>query len=420
MNTQTLANTVSTAVGEHLSGAPLTLRDTEIMSPSILRSEIDERITKIRPASTPIDQISRLAGSRHSGSMKVEYYSVDTKPSVCEVNNSHSPCQISTTGTFSVEVDKPNIFSVSDTVLFPNNKNVTDPFVGDILVGYVTNIVGNSLVLRPTQIPDHDILTIPEFNYGDKVVRMGRAACELDVQTPQYAAVPKKEYNFCQIFKAQIEESLYQRLSDKEVGWSFSDQEEVAIIDMRLGMEKSFLFGNRTRLQISPDSNDEVFLTGGIWHQAGQEFSYTPGNLDNNGMISLMRKAFTQGAGSTRKIMVAGSGLIEDLSKCDYPRTVSSGDTETIWGVNFNKIVSKFGTIYVAHSEIFDLCDMPECGMVIDPEYLTKYSHQPFTADRISFRKQGVRNTEAIVLTEASCLILRYPDAHLRITPKTV
>ena len=385
MNTQTLANTVSTAVGEHLSGAPLTLRDTEIMSPSILRSEIDERITKIRPASTPIDQISRLAGSRHSGSMKVEYYSVDTKPSVCEVNNSHSPCQISTTGTFSVEVDKPNIFSVSDTVLFPNNKNVTDPFVGDILVGYVTNIVGNSLVLRPTQIPDNDILTIPEFNYGDKVVRMGRAACELDVQTPQYAAVPKKEYNFCQIFKAQIEESLYQRLSDKEVGWSFSDQEEVAIIDMRLGMEKSFLFGNRTRLQ-----------------------------------ISLMRKAFTQGAGSTRKIMVAGSGLIEDLSKFDYTRTVSSGDTETIWGVNFNKIVSKFGTIYVAHSEIFDLCDMPECGMVIDPEYLTKYSHQPFTADRISFRKQGVRNTEAIVLTEASCLILRYPDAHLRITPKTV
>lgn len=189
---------------------------------------------------------------------------------------------------------------------------------------------------------------------------------------------------------------------------------------MRLGMEKSFLFGNRTRLQISPDSNDEVFLTGGIWHQAGQEFSYTPGNLDNNGMISLMRKAFTQGAGSTRKIMVAGSGLIEDLSKFDYSRTVSSGDTETIWGVNFNKIVSKFGTIYVAHSEIFDLCGMPECGMVIDPEYLTKYSHQPFTADRISFRKQGVRNTEAIVLTEASCLILRYPDAHLRITPKTV
>ena len=126
-------------------------------------------------------------------------------------------------------------------------------------------------------------------------------------------------------------------------------------------------------------------------------------------MISLMRKAFTQGAGSTRKIMVAGSGLIEDLSKFDYTRTVSSGDTETIWGVNFNKIVSKFGTIYVA-----------QCPMAIDPEYLTKYSHQPFTADRISFRKQGVRNTEAIVLTEASCLILRYPDAHLRITPKTV
>lgn len=58
---------------------------------------------------------------------------------------------------------------------------------------------------------------------------------------------------------------------------------------------------------------------------------------------------------------------------------------------------------------------MSGCGMVIDPEYITKYSHIPFTADRISFHKQGVRNTEAVVLTEASCLVLRYPGAHMRI-----
>ncbi|MDE6359484.1 MAG: hypothetical protein K2L29_07825, partial [Duncaniella sp.] len=57
----------------------------------------------------------------------------------------------------------------------------------------------------------------------------------------------------------------------------------------------------------------------------------------------------------------------------------------------------------------------PVGGRVIDPEYITKYYHVPFQAERISFRRQGVRNTEAVVLTESSCLVLRYPESHMRI-----
>jgi hypothetical protein len=30
-------------------------------------------------------------------------------------------------------------------------------------------------------------------------------------------------------------------------------------------------------------------------------------------------------------------------------------------------------------------------------------------------RSSGQRNTEAVVLTEVSCLVLRYPDAHVRV-----
>jgi len=67
---------------------------------------------------------------------------------------------------------------------------------------------------------------------------------------------------------------------------------------------------------------------------------------------------------------------------------------------------------------VFDLCGMEDYGMIVDPEYITKYSHVPFSAERISFHKQGVRNTEAVVLTEASCLVLRYPNAHMRIVPQ--
>ena len=66
--------------GKAVESEPLTLDLATQASPELLRNEIDERIVKIRPMATPIDQISRQAGARACGSMVVDYYSVDTKP----------------------------------------------------------------------------------------------------------------------------------------------------------------------------------------------------------------------------------------------------------------------------------------------------------------------------------------------------
>jgi hypothetical protein len=76
---------------------------------------------------------------------------------------------------------------------------------------------------------------------------------------------------------------------------------------------------------------------------------------------------------------------------------------------------SKFGTLYVIHSEVLDACGHAADGLIIDPEFLTKYVHVPFGATTLDLRSSGQRNTEAVVLTEVSCLVLRYPDAHVRV-----
>ena len=53
-----------TAGGKHVVDGPLTTSLSNEGSPELLRNEIDERIVKIRPMSTPIDQLSRYAGAR--------------------------------------------------------------------------------------------------------------------------------------------------------------------------------------------------------------------------------------------------------------------------------------------------------------------------------------------------------------------
>ncbi len=227
--------------------------------------------------------------------------------------------------------------------------------------------------------------------------------------------MPRKARNNCQIFKMQVEQSTLAKIADKEVGWSFSDQEEAAIIDMRLGMEKNFLFGQCAKFY-DPQKNEDVYLTGGIWNQAQRSVELLLDSINEGDIIELCSAAFTGNNGSKRKILIAGTKLMEALAKVQYSKVVSAGETRVKWGIEFKELVSNFGTLYVLHSEVFDQCGHSGDGFILDPNYLTKYVHVPFQAEKLDLRASGQRNTDAVVLTEASCLVLRYPNAHIRVT----
>ena len=402
----------------HISGKPVTLKSVEENAPGLLRNAIDERIVKIRPMSTPIDQLSRCAGSRHAGSMTVEYYSVDTKATQTAIRVRHD----GGLGTpysddllmHEIRTEDDSIFDASETILVPDIKNPAgDPLVLYCLGRSTTN---NAVRVAPVNCvdPESGLSIMPGLPKGTVLVRMGRAASELDVQTAQFAALPRKATNNCQIFKMQIERSTLVKIADKEVGWSFSDQEEAAIIDMRLGMEKSFLFGSAARM-FDPARNEYLYLTGGIWNQTDRKFELDVNKLTEERLIELCSAAFTGNNGSKRKIMVAGTGLLEAMTKLNVSRIVRGAETRVKWGIEFKELVSNFGTLYVLHSEIFDQCGHRNDGFIIDPNYMTKYVHVPFRAEQLDLRRSGQRNTDAVVLTEASCLVLRYPKAHLKV-----
>ena len=213
----------------------------------------------------------------------------------------------------------------------------------------------------------------------------------------------------------QVEQSTLQRLANKEVGWTMSDQEEAAVYDMRLGMEKSFLFGAARKVWDN-SKKEYIYFTGGIWKQAGKEYYIeTTNGITAEGIVDLMREAFTGNAGSKRKILIGGSGLVSSISKLDYNRVVTAGQHVSKWGIDFTELRSKFGCLYLLLSEVFDEVGMTDYGIVIDPEYLQKYTHIPFSTEQLNLKKSGVRNVDALVMTEASCLVLRYPKAHMRV-----
>lgn len=406
-----------TAGGTHVSGAPLTLSNAESAAPGLILNGIDERIVRVRPMSTPIDQLSRCAGARHSGGMKVEYYSVDTKETETTVRKGAPGESFLTpdealgvsTGWLSTEAD--SLFEPTETLLLP--ETLTEG--GQPLVLYVLERdSGRGVKVMPVNVDVEADETMPNISKGVRVVRMGRAAAELDVQTAQFSAVPRKASNFCQIFKMQVEQSTFMKMARKEAGWNFSDQEEAAIIDMRLGMEKNFLFGAARKLY-DPVKRQEVYFTGGIWGQAPKSHTLKLEGLDEKGLVDLCSAAFVGRTGSKRKILIAGTRLMEALSKIPHEKALGGGETFTKWGIEFKEIRSNFGSLYVLHSEVFDQCGHASDGFILDPDYMTKYVHVPFQAQKLDLRGAGVRNTDAVVLTEASCLVLRYPTTHMRV-----
>ncbi len=410
--------------GKHVVDGPLTTDLTHEGSPDLLLNEIDQQIVKIRPMSTPIDQISRYAGSKHAGSMTVDFYSVDTKPTMATLSDDVSATNTAAVGETPVAVihtSNNEIFDPTDTILVQETPGYaldgSEETSQDLMLYVVARDASGVTVMAvngPTMGGVDNC--IPAIASGTTLVRMGRAASELDVQSPQFEALPKKSRNLCQIFKMQVEQSTLQRLANKEVGWTMSDQEEAAIYDMRLGMEKSFLFGTARKLW---DNNKKEFIyfTGGIWNQAGKDhFLESSSELNVSEIVKLMRKAFTGNAGSKRKILIGGSGLISRISQLDYTRVITAGQHVSKWGIDFTELRSKFGSLYLLLSEIFDEVGMENDGIIIDPEYLQKYTHIPFSTEQLNLKKSGVRNVDALVMTEASCLVLRYPKAHMRVT----
>lgn len=409
--------------GKHVVNGPLTLDAVQESGNGLLLNEIDKQIVKIRPMATPIDQLSRCAGAKSSGSMVVDYYNVDTKETCTETVDDYDEPNANTVTENDmravINTMNNDVFDVSDTILVPEVYGYDERGVNetsDSLVLYVMskNEDGTMVVMAANGKKVGDVEgCVPSIPVGTKLIRMGRAATELDVQSPQFEAMPKKAQNHCQIFKMQIEQSTLQKIANKEVGWTMSDQEEAAIYDMRLGMEKSFLFGVKRKIY-DFKKKEWVLLTGGVWHQAGKDFVLDIAKKEE-AVIDMMRNAFTGNAGSKRKILIGGSQLIGELNKLSFTRVVANTETTTKWGIDFSEISSKFGRLYVLLSEVFDDCGMDGCGLIIDPDYIQKYSHLPFGTEALDLKSAGVRNTDALVITEASCLVLRYPKAHMRV-----
>lgn len=361
---------------------------------------IDDRLVKIRPMSTPIDTIARQVARSVKAGLEHNYFSVGTQPIATKVKTAVT----GGSATAEMECDDALIFSESDTI-----RVVTAD--GKEYMLFVTGLAtsGNPIVKAIGED------NVPALAKGTQLYRMGKACAEKDATAPTYSVVPEEKSNYCQNFMMQIEESTFEKVAEKNIKWNFSDKEEATLYDMKLGMELSYLFGKKSKFT-HPIKKQLVWTTEGIWNQAGKDITLQSADITDKTLVDIHKELFTGvGAGSKKKILLAGSDLLAALQKATSDKYELHQNTIDKWNLTFTSWTSNFGEVYVIHEELFDLVGKSKEGLILDPAFLTKGTFIPFGRNVLNLKQAGIKNSDAVVLQEVSCLYLTAPQAHARI-----
>ena len=401
--------------------------------PDFYAKEVDKRITRMRPMRTPVDQITRSASAiSKSGSMIVQYYSVSTRPIKTTVSaqvTAMTSGQASTT----VQVDDASIFSITDTIRAVGVKgfkeNGSDQDTKDLMLYVVgkNDETGYPVVIAVNgkKNSDGSNSLVPQIAADTVLIRMGRAASEIDVETGQFYNLPTPEEQYCQKFMMQVEQSTFDKMWDKKADWNFTDMEEDSIYDMRLGMENSYMFGIKAKGKDPKKSGADVYFTGGIYWMAGKDMAIGTAadgvtTITDDQMVDFLKDLFTgNDSGNGTKLGFAGSDMLAALAKMKSERFKVVKEFER-WGLKFTSFDSNFGKLLVMHHELMDMNGKADEMFVIDPEYLRKKTFKTWSRKEYDMAKLAKRDTHAVVMSEASCCYLVYPKAHARVKLATV
>lgn len=398
--------------------AMTTHTETREDSPNLLLDTIDEKVTKIRPHDVVLDTISRqIKDVKTSNNQTVRHYAID----VIDLTATLSTAVTGGTNQTALATSNDSIFASEQTILvdgiqgYKEDGTTIDPD-RPLMLYVVGKDTSNQPLVTAVNGSGANGDIIPPISVDTKLTRMGRAGAETQIQTDAYSGVPTDFPQFLQKFMAQIEMSEIFQRADKEVDWEFTDAEEEAVFDMKRVQNVTYWKGIRRRIKkknAHTQKAEDIYFTEGLWTQAGKDFSFGGVPVDVKNMVTLMKHAFTGNASGKKKLLIAGSDVIEAFEQVEYNRIVNVGAKMQAYGLEFNSIVSKFGTLLVVHDQTLDDMGMADKFFILDADFLRKWT-MGWRVNNFDFRKSGQSDADGRGLMEICGLVLKNPKAHSR------
>lgn len=390
-------------------------------SSELLDQVISQKITKIRPSDVPLDTIFRsINRTQKATSWKYEWYKEDViaveDTIKTSFDNSSAGIFDSSTGIYTISVTTPALHQEDDCILVQG----IDGNDGAELVLHVVakNTTASTLDVKALNGTGPNNIDIPDLTAGTKITNMGPAKSELDAQTSPSQTAPQKTYNYNQIYMAQIEQSFIESIHKKEVNWGMSQIQEQALYNMRRKIELTTLFNVRAKTYDDNDA-DYKYTTGGLTRYITNTLTYTDGSLTDGKFIDWTESIFTGNNGSDNRVLFLGKNLMSQMSKITSieKRLQVNNNNVAMFGIQFNKIVTNYGVLYVKYHKALDDVGWNKKGIVLDINNIEKFVMEPMKTRKVDLITSGIRKADATVLEETCGLALRNPATHAIIEP---
>lgn len=405
---------MATAAAQAVEGT-VTTEKVDTASPNLLRPEISQLITKIRPDIFPMDTILREIGNvGKCDSREYKYYSTDVRGVSDTVNGLVAQADTDTTD---LVVDNISIWLVDDVAFFPTVvNNSSEEIRAQVLA---KNASTNTITVRALNgvgaggagAGDY----MPAVADASPLTRIGNAKDEIAAQNTPYANMPLDTTNYVQIFMCQVEESFVNLQHNKEVEYNINDYRTDAIYDLRRQAELAMLFGFPKKDFYDPVAETKKDMLGGARHfitkSIGYDHTAAGTNADFN---SWARQVFTGNNGSYKRILFAGNGLVEWLMNVpSVEKQLESNKSEIVAGIKFKLIETYFGDLLVRRHQSFDDVDgYTYNGIVLDLENVERRFREPTHTDKLELDKTGQRRVNAHRMIEAWTMAFRNPETH--------
>lgn len=412
----------------HGDGGALETLDIRALRADMIDDPIDQNLVKIRPGLNRMDTILRYFKPVPTNNFEYDFYSIATKG----LSNA-----LNAAATIHDDTDVRNVYGSA-----PLKGGVTDVGEGDCF--YVPSIAGagedttplmlyvyekdldNSAIkftiaedqMSKTTSNGTTTYSIPAIAKDIPIFLLSRAADELAVKTDAASVLPKPTHGYCQYHIAQIAQSTFEKMMDKKFQWDFSEVEEQVLYEYRRKVEGAILFNKGAKIW-NRKLNKYVYTMSGITRQITKSYELDLSDMTkgNDALVSLEKYVFTGNSGSETRILLGGSEFIEAISKIKaVQKQQEAGNTEVVFGMTWNKIVSNFGTLLLAHAEIFDEYGWSDKGLVLDPVFLRKWQLQSFKAKPYDGEELMIMKGEMKVFSEVFGVSVYNPDVHCKVT----
>lgn len=434
------------------------------IAPDLYETDLETAITELDPMGTAFLSAISGAQSRTIHSQEFEFYSIGPRVIRTETTAAYTTEASTTRATITVA---DNGFCTKDDTIRVVGVAGSD---GDdlmlIVIGKEQN-TGKPIVYAKNGVNGTN--QVPSIPNGTTLIRMGKSCSESKAQTARVNSVPSSEKGCVQNFMLQIEQTEFDRITDKRVSWDFDDIVDWNMRDYKVTKELTYLFGVGGLDRHENNDFENNYTMRGAWWQAGRDIEighvvtdasgnvldvtgavcyaatsatklsgqsgtytglvtgdyYVLGGstpkrtapkveIDGTDLVAFTKSAFLGNGGSQTKYLFAGANVIEAFDNIKGKQY----DTKDI--VNENNLTiqnfkSSFGTIKLVYDKLFDVCGMANAAFMLDKAYLRKVDFVTLKRTELKLKESGQRNSNGVVLQEVNAIYLQYADAHARV-----